>query len=176
MIVFRFAGVANPCIRSMDTSCQHLGTGQSDHSSCLFCCSHCFIVSLLIFLLLSHCTVGIFYFKFHSTGDQYQQYELLKEEVGAVGWIGAIPQQSAISLLLSNQWPNHEAEMRRRWGLSSNNPTLRFLGEPTNQLVLFFLQSFRFRLSARESFLALAALYCRMCVIRKSFFPRSMSS
>ena len=138
MIVFRFAGVANPCIRSMDTSCQHLGTGQSDHSSCLFCCSHCFIVSLSIFLLLSHCTVGIFYFKFHSTGDQYQQYELLKEEVGAVGWIGAIPQQSAISLLLSNQWPNHEAEMRRRWGLSSNNPTLRFLGEPTNQLVLFF--------------------------------------
>ena len=129
MIVFRFAGVANPCIRSMDTSCQHLGTGQSDHS--------CFAVLIvLLFLLLSHCTVGIFYFKFHSTGDQYQQYELLKEEVGAVGWIGAIPQQSAISLLLSNQWPNHEAEMRRRWGLSSNNPTLRFLGEPSRPINL----------------------------------------
>jgi len=49
-------GVANPCIRSMDTSCQHLGTG-----------------------------------------DQYQQYELLNEEVGAVGWIGAIPQQTECS-------------------------------------------------------------------------------
>ena len=133
--IFRFAGVANPCIRSMDTSCQHLGTGQSDHS--------CFAV---LIVLLSYCLISVvvslhcwhFYFKFHSTGDQYQQYELLKEEVGAVGWIGAIPQQSAISLLLSNQWPNHEAEMRRRWGLSSNNPTLRFLGEPTDQLVLFF--------------------------------------
>ena len=165
MIVFRFAGVANPCIRSMDTSCQHLGTGQSsDFGNCIsqnHSSQHLEISRGL---------------NFHWPGDQYQQYELLKEEVGAVGWIGAIPQQSAISLLLSNQWPNHEAEMRRRWGLSSNNPTLRFLGEPTNQLVLFSLQSFRFRLSARESFLALAALYCRMCVIRKSFFPRSMSS
>ena len=136
-----FTGVANPCIRSMDTSCQHLGTGQSDHSSCLFSLFYCLIVLLL---LLSRCTVGIF-FKFHSTGDQYQQYELLKEEVGAVGWIGAIPQQSAISLLLSNQWPNHEAEMRRRWGLSSNNPTLRFLGELTNRLVLFFFTIFSFQ-------------------------------
>ena len=44
-----------------------------------------FYCLIVLFLLLSHCTVGIFYFKFHSTGDQYQQYELLKEEVGAVG-------------------------------------------------------------------------------------------
>jgi len=33
-----------------------------------------------------------------------------------------------------------------------------------------------FGLSARESCLALAALYCRMCVDKKKLFPRSVSS
>ena len=57
----------------MDTSCQHLGTGETT--------------------LVSYNHL----FRNTSPGDQYQQYELLNEEVGAVGRIGAIPQQTECS-------------------------------------------------------------------------------
>ena len=48
----------------------------------LFSLFYCLIVNIFVVVSL-HC--WHFYFKFYSTGDQYQQYELLKEEVGAVG-------------------------------------------------------------------------------------------